>query len=78
MSEASPQSIGALPAATGALALDTYRLTKRFGSFTAMDSVTMRVEPGTVHALLGENGAGKSDARQVRRGLPARRRSSAS
>jgi len=45
---------------TGALALDTYALTKRFGSFTAMDHVTMRVEPGTVHALLGENGAGKS------------------
>lgn len=52
--------IGALPTATGALALGTYRLTKRFGAFTAMDSVTMRVEPGTVHALLGENGAGKS------------------
>ena len=45
---------------TGALALDTYRLTKRFGAFTAMDSVTLRVEPGSVHALLGENGAGKS------------------
>jgi ABC-type uncharacterized transport system ATPase subunit len=52
--------IGALPAATGALALDTYQLTKRFGAFTAMDSVTMHVKPGTVHALLGENGAGKS------------------
>ena len=60
MADASLQPIGALPAATGALALDTYQLTKRFGSFTAMDSVTMRVEPGTVHALLGENGAGKS------------------
>ena len=46
--------------AAGALALDTYELTKRFGSFTAMDRVTMHVEPGTVHALLGENGAGKS------------------
>jgi general nucleoside transport system ATP-binding protein len=45
---------------TGALALDTFELTKRFGSFTAMDHVTMKVEPGTVHALLGENGAGKS------------------
>jgi ABC-type uncharacterized transport system ATPase subunit len=46
--------------ATGALALETYDLTKRFGSFTAMDHVSMRVAPGTVHALLGENGAGKS------------------
>ena len=49
-----------VPPATGALALDTYELTKRFGSFTAMDRVTMHVAPGTVHALLGENGAGKS------------------
>ena len=62
MSDEAPLNhpIGALPAGTGALALDTYELTKRFGSFTAMDRVTMRVEPGTVHALLGENGAGKS------------------
>ena len=46
--------------ATGALALETYELTKRFGSFTALDRISMRVAPGTVHALLGENGAGKS------------------
>lgn len=46
--------------ATGALMLETYALTKRFGSLTAMDHVSIRVEPGTVHALLGENGAGKS------------------
>jgi len=56
----SSRAIGGLPAGSGALALDTYQLTKRFGDFTAMDRVTMRVEPGTVHALLGENGAGKS------------------
>ena len=43
-----------------ALALETFELTKRFGSFTAMDRVTMKVAPGSVHALLGENGAGKS------------------
>ncbi len=53
-------TLHALPAATGALMLETYELTKRFGTFTAMDHVTMKVEPGTVHALLGENGAGKS------------------
>ena len=43
-----------------ALALATYQLTKRFGSFTALDHVSLTVAPGTVHALLGENGAGKS------------------
>ena len=45
---------------SGAMALETYELTKRFGAFTALDRVTMKVAPGTVHALLGENGAGKS------------------
>ena len=52
--------IEAMPLPHGAMALETYELTKRFGNFTALDGVTMKVRPGTVHALLGENGAGKS------------------
>lgn len=44
----------------GGMRLETYALTKRFGSFIALDDVNLRVAPGTVHALLGENGAGKS------------------
>ncbi len=35
-------------------------MTKRFGAFTALDAVSMTIEPGAFHALLGENGAGKS------------------
>jgi len=35
-------------------------LTKRFGDFTAVDALDLRVESGTVVSLLGPNGAGKT------------------
>ena len=40
--------------------LDVTDMTKRFGSFTALNGVALTLQPGTIHALLGENGAGKS------------------
>ncbi|MBN8561313.1 MULTISPECIES: ABC transporter ATP-binding protein [Leptolyngbya] len=40
--------------------LEIQEMTKRFGTFTALDHVALTLRPGTFHALLGENGAGKS------------------
>src|SRR5215469_18895334 len=43
-----------------AAAIETRGLTKRFGSFTAVDKVSFSVAPGEVFGLLGPNGAGKT------------------
>lgn len=40
--------------------IETHELTKRFGSFLAVDQITLTVEPGTIFAILGPNGAGKT------------------
>jgi ABC-2 type transport system ATP-binding protein len=42
------------------LAIRTKDLTKRFGSFTAVDQVSFEVRRGEVFGLLGPNGAGKT------------------
>jgi ABC-2 type transport system ATP-binding protein len=44
-------------------------LTKRYGSFTAVDDVTFTAEPGRVTGFLGPNGAGKSTTMRVMVGL---------
>lgn len=40
--------------------IEIQNLTKRYGSFTALDNLTLTIEKGTVFGFVGPNGAGKS------------------
>ena len=52
-------------------AIDVRALTRRFGSFTAVDAITFDVGEGEVFGFLGANGAGKTTAIKMLIGLLA-------
>src|SRR6266571_1140597 len=49
--------------------LELREITKRFGEVLANDKINIKVEPGTIHAIVGENGAGKSTAMRIAYGF---------
>ena len=49
--------------------IDIRNLTKRFGTFTAVDGISFSVRPGEIFGFLGANGAGKTTAMRMLCGL---------
>ena len=44
-------------------------LVKRYGAFTAVDGISLDVQPGEIHGFLGPNGAGKTTTLRMIAGL---------
>lgn len=53
----------------GQLAIDAQNLTKQFGSFIAVNGVSLQVRYGEIYGLLGANGAGKTTTIKMLCGL---------
>ena len=56
-------------ASTGQYAISVRNLTKRFGTFTAVDHISFEVAKGEIFGFLGANGAGKTTAMRMLCGL---------
>ena len=51
------------------MAIEAHNITKRFGDFVALDDVSIEVPAGSLTALLGPSGGGKSTLLRVIAGL---------
>lgn len=49
--------------------IESEKLTRKFGSFTAVDNITFQVRKGEIFGFLGANGAGKTTAMKMLTGL---------
>jgi ribose transport system ATP-binding protein len=58
-------------AESGPVAVRLTNVSKQFGGVRALDDVTLEVLGGEIHALLGENGAGKSTILKILNGVHA-------
>ncbi len=51
------------------IAIDARGLTRRFGNYTAVDHLDLRIPKGTIYGFLGPNGSGKSTSIRLLTGL---------
>ncbi|VAX26939.1 Efflux ABC transporter, ATP-binding protein, partial [hydrothermal vent metagenome] len=49
--------------------IEVNNLTKKFGDFTAVDSISFKVKTGEIFGFLGANGAGKTTAIKMMCGI---------
>jgi len=49
--------------------IELRNITKRFGDVLANDQISIKIVPGTIHAIVGENGAGKSTVMRIAYGF---------
>jgi ribosome-dependent ATPase len=62
-------SIPPRSAQSGNVVIEARGLTRRFGSFTAVDHVNFKIEQGEIFGFLGSNGCGKSTTMKMLTGL---------
>ncbi len=62
-------SIPVFAPTNGAPAIETRALTKRFGTFTAVDRVSFRIARGEIFGFIGSNGCGKTTTMKMLTGL---------
>ena len=55
--------------AEGSPVIEAENLSVRFGDFTAVDTVSFRIQPGEIFGFLGSNGCGKTTTMKVLTGL---------
>lgn len=54
---------------SGEIIIDVHNLTKKFGTFTAVNNISFQVNKGEIFGFLGANGAGKTTAIRILCGL---------
>ncbi|MEM9587432.1 MAG: ribosome-associated ATPase/putative transporter RbbA [Planctomycetota bacterium] len=64
-----PLNVPSLPVTSRELAIEATGLTRRFGSFVAVNDVSLRIHRGEIFGFLGSNGCGKTTTMKMLTGL---------